>query len=209
MSAAAPANNTIVFPRRLLSVRTWEAIAAERVTPPAAPSATASAAAPERPDPSALGNSAADSAAATPEPSAELLQQIDASLKALQVYEQQQQTLMRQTIVELAVVAAETVLGHAVRNGDYDIGTRIEQAFSRFGTTGPLRIGLHPGDLEAARVLLDGTPYSASVQLEANASVPQGECLVSSPQETWCTNMTTQLETIRRVWLESIHDTVA
>ncbi|MCR9198432.1 MAG: flagellar assembly protein FliH [Planctomycetaceae bacterium] len=198
MSAAATAHNTIVFPRRLVSVRTWEAIAAEPMTPVATAPAT-----------TAVTNSVETPAVSPPEPSAELLLQIDASLKALQVYEQQQQTLMRQTIVELAVVAAETVLGHAVRNGDYDIGARIEQAFSRFGSAGPLRIGLHPGDLEAARTLLDGTTYAESVQLEANASVAQGECLVSSPQETWCTNMTTQLETIRRAWLESIHDTVA
>jgi len=204
--SAAPASNTIVFPRRLVSVRTWEAIATEPVTP----SAAASAEAMTTPDPLMAQTASADTAgASTPEPSAELLQQIDASLKALQVYEQQQQTLMRQTIVELAVVAAETVLGHAVRNGDYDIGGRVEQAFHRFGAAGPLRIGLHPGDLEAARTLLEGTSYATSVQLEANTSVPQGECLVSSPQETWCTNMTTQLETIRRIWLESIHDTVA
>lgn len=204
MNSAALHSTTIVFPRRLSSVRTWEAIAAEPVVP--LPSADSVAV-----DTNAVDTNAVDTANThtPPEPAAELLQQIDASLKALQAYERQQQTLMHQTIVELAVIAAETVLGHAMRNGDYDIGARIKQAFSTFGAVGPLRIGLHPADLESARTLLDGTAQAGSVTLEANAAVPPGECLVSSPQESYCSNMTTQLESIRRVWLESIHDTVA
>ena len=190
----AASSPVIVFPRRLASVRTWDEIAAEPVTPPAV-------------DVAAI--SAPPSPPQTPEPTAELLQQIDASLKALRLYEQQQQAMMRQTIVELAVVAAETVLGHAVTHGHYDIAARVEQAIRTFGAGGALRIGLNPDDIEAADRALQSSPHASGVQLEANASVPRGECHVSSPQETFCTNLTTQLETIRRAWLESIHDTAA
>lgn len=196
MSTATATPIVVSFPRQLTSVRVQEAMATEPAPSPPRPLENVS-------KPEAPGNAQEH---LHPGPSEELLRQIDASLAALFAYEQQQRTLLRQTTIELAIVAAETVLGHAMQAGDYDIGSRVDQALATFGGSGPLRIGLNPTDLETARNALAESSHAVSVQLEASVEVPPGECHVGSPHESFCSDMSTQLESIRRTWLEAIHD---
>jgi len=103
---------------------------------------------------------------------------VDAALGRLDEAREEALTHLNHTAVALAVEIARQLLRVELPAGRYDLEGIVREALSFSGTgRGRCVVHLHPADAGA----LQGVPFRAGTEIEADSSVPRGSVHVTTP----------------------------
>ncbi|WP_075095812.1 FliH/SctL family protein [Planctomyces sp. SH-PL14] len=125
--------------------------------------------------------------------------------------ERRQQSLgeLQQLAVELAVAVASHVIAKAVEAEQFDVTGLVQRLIDRLGLEAPLRVSLHPRDLQLfnAQIARDPATWKdRQLTLIPDPSLPRGSCRGEAPQGSVLSDASLHLAELRRHLLEGLDD---
>ncbi|MEZ6064733.1 MAG: FliH/SctL family protein [Planctomycetaceae bacterium] len=140
---------------------------------------------------------------------------VQSLLDAIDEHEQRRQQSLSElqvVAVELAVAAAERVIGELAEASATSLGLLVEQGLQHLDPLEPLIVSLHPLDLEQLQAELTAhhPSWRGSIELRPARDVRRGGCRIERDDGTGIrADLTSRIAEIRTLWLENLDDTQA
>lgn len=122
--------------------------------------------------------------------------------------DQRKQLELQQAAIELAVAAANCLASRCVELGKYSVEGMIAQAVEMCNETDSVLVILHPADHELFKKLPDADAF-ANLSFQTDPKISRGECRIQTSSERLSFGIANRLESIRRVWMETLDDAAA
>lgn len=197
----APAPESKVIPRP----------APQPAAPPVAPPAAAPAAAPvaerpQQPDPEREAALAAERAAERARLVA-ALDEVRAAVADLRTQRAAQVADLQRVAVEMAAAIAARLLHDTVTAGEFPIDAKVRDMIAQLGDDEPVRVLLHPADLQLLKQRLGDAPLQgdrADPRFVADPELARGGCRVEGRESVLVSDVARELEDIREDLLRSL-----
>lgn len=140
----------------------------------------------------------------------DLQQSILDRLEELEQRRQQSMTEMRRLAVEIATAVAGRILQRTMDAGEAGIPELVAAAAERFDATGPLKVYLHPLDVERWKGPLLSEPpallESEHLTILPDRQLHRGDCRIDNGSFSLVFQWESQLTEIREHLLRTVHD---
>ncbi len=138
------------------------------------------------------------------------LASIEESLERLEQTRLECRGEMQQAVVEMAVSIASRLVHQSLEAGAFGVEELVQQMLARFDPLTPVKIQLHPDDLEILRQQMEQTGPSWKgrdpPEFIADKSIGRGNCRIDSDEVGLLSKIDLQLSEIRQHLLECLDD---
>ena len=190
--SSAPISQRIRFSRRLSGIRLVESAQSTTKRPAAPP------------------QQAADALSQQSASIERLLTKIHDQVAVIVQDEKRNQLELQQAAIELAVAAADCLASRCVELGKYSVQGMIAQAVEMSAETDSVLVILNPADHELFKNLPgDEVAAFSNLSIQTDPRISKGECRIQTSSERLSFGIANRLESIRRVWMETLDDAAA
>jgi flagellar biosynthesis/type III secretory pathway protein FliH len=129
----------------------------------------------------------------------ELLESILEAARELEERRRQSLDELQEVAIELAMAATSRIVRRAIDRNEIGCDEIVSELLTRMGTSGPMRIAMHPDDL---RLLNNSTAdvkswLAEGIELYGDLSISRGNCRATSSARTITSDWKTHLQEMR------------